>query len=391
MAHAEPEESNNGEQGPCYHFLVAVYGIQGHLNPARTFAHNLAQIKDCTVTLSVPFSGHRLMFPSHDDPYEEINDGVITYIPFSDGNDGGIWPKNTEERMQRRKASSKSLSTIVSRLTASARPVTCMVCTLNMPAVIDVAHEHNIPLAIYWIQPATAFLTYYHYFHGHDKIITQHATEPTYEVSLPGLYPLTIRDMPSFLTETTHSELSEVIIQGFRELFMQIDQEKTMVLVNTFTGLEDVALKALQPYVEIFSVGPAVPPLGSQQWPKASNTQIHLFKPDEENYMEWLNVQPEKSVVYLSFGSLLTYTIKLVEEILHGLQDCGRRYLWVVRREGRAEDVDFYLRKVNRGKGMVVEWCDQLRVLSHPSVGCFVTHCGWNSTLEAIVHGVPMV
>ncbi|GJM88035.1 hypothetical protein PR202_ga04053 [Eleusine coracana subsp. coracana] len=256
-----------------------------------------------------------------------------------------------------------------------------MVCTLNMPAVIDVAHEHNIPLAIYWIQPATAFLTYYHYFHGHDKIITQHATEPTYEVSLPGLYPLTIRDMPSFLTETTHSELSKVIIQGFRELFMQIDQEKIIVLVNTFTALEDVALKALQPYVDIFSVGPAVPPLGSLQWLKAN----------EEKYMEWLNVQPEKSVVYLSFGSLLTYTTRQVEEILYGLQDCGRRYLWVVRREGRAEDVDFYLRKVNRGKGMVVEWCDQLRVLSHPSVGCFVTHCGWNSTLEAIVHGVPMV
>jgi UDP:flavonoid glycosyltransferase YjiC (YdhE family) len=202
--------------------------------------------------------------------------------------------------------------------------------------------------------------------------------------------------MPSFITETPQSELYHMIVEGFRQLFTQIDQEKPVVLVNTFTALEDAALRALEPYVDIVSVGPAVPPpLGEalQQWPEASDAQIHLVKAaadEEENYLEWLDARPEKSVVYLSFGSLLTYTVRQVE-ILHGLQDCGRRYLWVVRREGRAEDVDLCLKKKPGKQGMVVEWCDQLRVLSHPSVGCFVTHCGWNSALEAVVHGVPMV
>jgi hypothetical protein len=81
-----------------------------------------------------------------------------------------------------------------------------------------------------------------------------------------------------------------------------------------------------------------------------------------------------------------------MEEIAHGLRQCGRPYLLVVRKDGRQEDVSRCLDGVVReGQGLVVEWCDQPAVLSHPSVGCFVMHCGWNSTLEAVALGVPVV
>ncbi|KAL6906071.1 hypothetical protein ACP4OV_003672 [Aristida adscensionis] len=392
MASADQhEEHTNGEQAPRRtHFLVAVYGMQGHLNPARTLARRLAQIGGCTVTLSVPVSGHRRMFPSHDGEAAAaaaVDDGLISYIPFSDGKDDGSWAKDADERIQRREASFRSLSAVVDGLAAGGRPVTCMVCTLNIPVVFDVARAFGIPLAVYWIQPATALVAYYHYFHGHGELIAGHAADPAHEVSFPGLHrPLAIRDMPSFFTDETPTELSKLIIQAFQGLFEQMDQDKPMVMVNTFDALEDVALKAIQPYVDVFSVGPAVPPLG-----ETSEAQVHLFKQDENNYMEWLDGQVERSVVYLSFGSLLTYTKRQVEEILEGLEVCGRPYLWVVRREGREEEVDFYLGDAKGRNGVVVEWCDQLQVLSHPSVGCFVTHCGWNSTLEAIVCGIPMV
>ena len=239
-------------------------------------------------------------------------------------------------------------------------------------------------------------------------MLIEHANDPAYEVTLPGLRPLRIRDMPTTIVAsktTLDNPLSAIVLRALRLLFEQMDEEeiKPVVLVNTFDALEGVALAALQPYMDVFAVGTAVPvpPPGAgalqphQQHDKSGSeaaAQIHLFEHDVKPYMEWLDAQEERSVVYLSFGSLLPYTKRQAEEISHGLQSYGKPFLWVVRKEGRAEEVDLCVREAMAGgKAMVVEWCDQQRVLSHPAVGCFVMHCGWNSTLEAVVHGVPMV
>ncbi|CAD6270797.1 unnamed protein product [Miscanthus lutarioriparius] len=375
---AKDEDHKKHGDGRSSHFLVVAYSMQGHVNPARTLAHRLAQ-------------------------EAIISDGLISYLPFSDGIDDGTWPVDSEDRARRRDANFRTLSAVISRLAASGRPpVTCVVCTISMPVVGEVARAHGLPLAVYWIQPATVLATYYHYFHGHDELHRllaggQHAAaasnlERSDDVTLPGmLRPLRTRDMPSFFfTEKTEDSLSKMVLKSMGELFQQMDEEKPAVLVNTFGALEDVALKAIQTYMDVFAVGPAVPL--SKNDGTSELAQIHLFQHDETAaYMEWLDAQPEKSVVYLSFGSLLGYTRRQAEEVLHGLQAGGRPYLWVVRREGRAEEVDDLCLTAAEKKGMVVEWCDQQRVLAHPSVGCFVTHCGWNSTLEAVACGVPMV
>uniref|UniRef100_A0ACD5W7U8 Uncharacterized protein n=1 Tax=Avena sativa TaxID=4498 RepID=A0ACD5W7U8_AVESA len=384
-------------------FLVVAYGIQGHLNPARSLARRLAAIDGVTATLSVQIFAHRRMFPSssvddYQNQHQEDSDGVISYIPFSDGQDDGSWPTGSdEETARRRRASIESLSAVVRRLAAAGRPVTCVVCTLNMPAVVEVARAHGLRLAMYWIQPATVLVAYYHYFHGHGEAIASQAADPACKVALPGLRrPLRIRDLPSFIVDDgtgAGSDLSKLIIHGFRQLFDQMDEQEMIVLVNTFEALETTALEAIRPYMEtgVFAVGaPTVPICGAGD----ENERVHLFAEDEKKgYVAWLDAQPARSVVYVSSGSLLTYSAREAEEILFGLRQLARPYLWVVRREGRSPEVDrLLLEEVARAAdGMVVEWCDQVRVLSHPSVACFVTHCGWNSTLEAVACGVPVV
>ncbi|KAM0923136.1 hypothetical protein ACQ4PT_005701 [Festuca glaucescens] len=108
--------------------------------------------------------------------------------------------------------------------------------------------------------------------------------------------------------------------------------------------------------------------------------------------MEWLDAKPADSVVYVSFGSLARMAKEQLDELLRGLEESGRPYLCVVRKDQLAEaETEPRMGARLIMNGMVVEWCDQVRVLSHAAVGCFVTHCGWNSVLESVACGVPMV
>ncbi|KAJ3708058.1 hypothetical protein LUZ61_011763 [Rhynchospora tenuis] len=109
---------------------------------------------------------------------------------------------------------------------------------------------------------------------------------------------------------------------------------------------------------------------------------------DENKHMVWLNSKQERSVVYVSFGGQTTVSKKQLEEVQVGLKDSGLLYIWVVRKNSRVEGL---VLEENSSNGIIVEWCDQVKVLSHASIGCFLTHHGWNSTLESLMCGVPMV
>nr|CBX25296.1 hypothetical_protein [Oryza brachyantha] len=384
-ANLQHSRSNGHDHHP--HFLVVAYGIQSHVNPAQDLARRLASIDASVVcTLSVHVAAHRRMFPSLASPDEETTDGVISYVPFSDGYDDRTEPIPTEDESARsRGASFRSLSSVISRLAARGRPVTCVVCTMALPAVLDVARKHGVPLAVFWNQPATVLAAYYHYYHGYKDLIASNAFDPACEVTLPGLQPLRMQCLPSFLVEKTSIGLSKMVIDDFQELFEFIDREKPMVLVNTFNELEATTLVAMQPYLkEVLFIGHFAR--------SSARARIHIFQKDKKSYMEWLDAQQERSVIYISFGSVLTYSKQQLQEIAQGLEESDRPYLWVVRKDGRDEEVESFLaNNTDHRNGMVIEWCDQLDVLSHSSIGCFVTHCGWNSTVESLAFGVPMV
>lgn len=105
-------------------------------------------------------------------------------------------------------------------------------------------------------------------------------------------------------------------------------------------------------------------------------------------YLRWLDTKPPSSVVFVSFGSMTTTSTTQALEIAKGLKASKKHFLWVLKdSDGELPPEHFS----NDDEGLVVTWCNQVQVLAHPSVGCFVTHCGWNSVLEALSIGVPIV
>jgi len=112
--------------------------------------------------------------------------------------------------------------------------------------------------------------------------------------------------------------------------------------------------------------------------------------------MDWLDRQSPGSVVYVSFGSWVApIGPEKIAEFALSLQAAGRPFLWVLKNHTswRAGLPDGFVETVvaGRGTGKIVLWAPQEEVLSHHAVGCYITHCGWNSTLEAVKHRVRMI
>ncbi|KAG8098203.1 hypothetical protein GUJ93_ZPchr0013g34482 [Zizania palustris] len=155
-----------------------------------------------------------------------------------------------------------------------------------------------------------------------------------------------------------------------------------MIICNTFREMEFEALARLS---NALPVGPLVAPASG---PKGN------FLPEDLTCLTWLDTQAPGSVIYVAFGSSTIFDVSQFHELANGLALSGQPFLWVVRpnfTNGIQEDWFKAYNDIVEGKGLIVSWVPQQRVLSHPSIACFMSHCGWNSTIEGVLHGVPFL
>ncbi|TVU18799.1 hypothetical protein EJB05_34913, partial [Eragrostis curvula] len=121
------------------------------------------------------------------------------------------------------------------------------------------------------------------------------------------------------------------------------------------------------------------------------------LSPDDERCLRWLDGKPRGSVVYVSFGTLTHFSPAEQRELARGLQISGKNFLWIMG--GEDADASEWMPEgfaelfaAGDQRGLIFRaWAPQTRILNHPAVGGFVTHCGWNSVLEAVSAGVPLV
>lgn len=182
-------------------------------------------------------------------------------------------------------------------------------------------------------------------------------------------------------------------------------------LCNTVEDIELLGLEALRKLLKlpVWAIGPLLPPAALRKYsPSSSGFNIsrqHAGKKPgicPENCIEWLNLHDPASVIYISFGSQNTIGASQMRELALGLEGSGKPFIWVLRPpigfdikgEFRAEWLPegFEKRMTESKQGLLVHnWAPQLEVLAHKSTGAFLSHCGWNSVLESLSQGVPLI
>ncbi|XP_058069116.1 anthocyanidin 3-O-glucosyltransferase 5-like [Magnolia sinica] len=365
----------------------------GHIIPLLEFGKRLATLNGFHVSLFIPTTDASAA-QSHFFRSINLPQGLhIIHLPPA--NVSGLIPTDATIETRLSIIIRESVPTLRSALADLALPTILVVDIFGTDA-FSIAEELNIPKYVFFTSTAM-LLAFLMYLPKLDVEVTGeyvHLQEP---VRIPGCKPIKIENLVDALQDRKNDRYGWMLHHARQYRMAQ------GILVNTCEGLEPRTIKALRedpilrkiPTPSVHPVGPII----QSEAPLLSG----------KDCLMWLDRQPDESVIYVSFGSGGTLSAEQMTELAWGLELSRQPFLWVVRPPsgneksatyftsgGRCNHPSEYLPDGfltrNRGIGLVVpSWGPQREILSHKATGGFLTHCGWNSTLESIVYGVPMI
>ncbi|XP_027066678.1 UDP-glycosyltransferase 71K1-like [Coffea arabica] len=263
-----------------------------------------------------------------------------------------------------------------------------IVVDLFCSSMIELANELGVPSYVFFTCSA-AFLGFMLYLPIHyNQIGREFETSDSDSIIPTYSHPVPTNVVPSFAFNKYGGYAS------FLKHATRFKETKG-IIVNTFAELEPHAVNQLKSDSEtlpIYTAGPLLDLEGKRQ------------DSDCERIMKWLDDQPPSSVVFLCFGSMGSFEPDQLAEMAIALEHSGYRFLWAVRSPPSKDDItkrmgeysnlsevlpEGFLERVEN-RGLVCGWAPQMEVLAHEAVGGFVSHCGWNSTLESLWYGVPV-
>ncbi|EEF32573.1 UDP-glucosyltransferase, putative [Ricinus communis] len=357
------------------HVLVFPFPVQGHINPMLQLSKRLAS-KGLKVTLIATSSIAKTM--------QAPQAGSVHIETIFDGFKEGERTSDLEEFIETfNRTIPESLAGLIEKYASSPQPVKCVIYDSATPWIFDIARSSGVYGASFFTQSCAVTGLYYHKIQGALKVPLGESA-----VSLPAYPELEANDMPSYVNGP--GSYQAIYDMAFSQ-FSNVD-EVDWVLWNTFNELEDEVVKWMASKWPIIPIGPTIPSMFLDKRLKDDKDYgVSLFKPNSDTCMKWLDSKEPSSVVYVSFGSLAALGEDQMAQLAWGLKRSNNNFLWVVRESEEKKVPPNFIEETTEEKGLVVTWSPQLKVLAHRSVGCFLTHCGWNSTLEALSLGVPMV
>lgn len=291
----------------------------------------------------------------------------------------------------------------------SRRRISCLIMDGVLSFAVPVVKEMGIPFIYFRTVGACSFWANFSFnqvieageipLKGKDEEKYTFGKKPELDLlvtSVPGMEGyLRRRDLPAFC------RVDDVNNPGFRTIIRETRRTALSngLILNTFEDLEGPILDQIRkPIPNLYSIGPLHTHLQArlESQNKEPSLPSSSFWEEDRSSISWLDSQPPRSVLYVSFGSVTIMTKDELLEMWHGLVDSGHKFLWVMRPDSiigndGENGIPVELEEGTTARGYIVGWVPQNEVLAHPSIAAFFTHSGWNSTLESVAAGIPMI
>ncbi|KAF8405854.1 hypothetical protein HHK36_007931 [Tetracentron sinense] len=385
------------------HAVCIPYPAQGHINPMLKLA-KLLHYKGFHITfVNTEFNHQRLLKSRGPDSLDGLPDFQFHAIP------DGLPPSDVDATQDTfalcastRENCLVPFRNLLHKLndtsSSNVPPVSCIVSDGAMTFTLDAAQELGIPEVLFCTHSACGFMGYVQYRHLIEKGLVP-LKDASYLTNgyldtvidwVPGMKEIRLRDFPSFIRTTDPND----IMLNFPLGELERAHKASAMIFNTFEIFERDVLDALSSmFPPIYTIGPLQLLQNHFSDNGLKSIESNLWQ-NEPGCLEWLNSKEPNSVVYVNFGSVTVMTRQQMIEFAWGLANSKQTFLWIIRPDLVAGDsailpLEFVTETVERGK--LSSWCPQEQVLKHPSIGGFLTHSGWNSTLESVCGGVPMI
>ncbi|KAL2928167.1 7-deoxyloganetin glucosyltransferase [Bienertia sinuspersici] len=388
------------------HIVCLPAPLQGHISPMMKLAKLLHSRGFYITMILTEFDVARLATSlAAESPIQQgLNDFGFETIP--DGlpphNKRGVLDLPELANSIQGDETNKALKSVLMRLNASSHipSISAIISDITMFFALGVGKELGIPMLGLCTTSACGMLGYLQY----DELIKRGLFPLKDESCLTnGFLDTPIDWVPGLIKGTTMKHLPTFVRTMniddtmFNFLLATARNSSTTegLIFNTFYELEGEVLEEIKTKIpNLYAIGPlsllCKQVIEQELLPLRSN-----FWKEDTNCIEWLDKRSPKSVIYVNYGSLAILTSDQLEEFAWGLANSKQPFLWVIRPGLVEEEFGAILnnkyREEIKGRGLISGWCPQEKVLQHPSIAVFLTHCGWNSTLESMSDGVPLI
>ncbi|XP_015882976.3 7-deoxyloganetin glucosyltransferase [Ziziphus jujuba] len=269
-------------------------------------------------------------------------------------------------------------------------PVTRIVSDGFLPFTIAAGRELGIPVVFFYTISACSFMVFKQLGTLLEKLGPPPVPKDIIIDWIPGMKEIHVRDMPRFFwsgSTRDHFALN-FCIEGTEKA-----HQASAIIFHTFNALEQDVLDAISSmFPKVFAIGP-LQLLLNYISEHPLKLKYSLWKEDSE-CLQWLNTKPKGSVLYVNFGSIAVMSPQQLAEFGYGIANSKHPFLWIIRPDlvgGETAVLPPEFAAETKGRGLIGSWCPQEEVLNHPSIGGFLTHNGWNSTVESLSSGVPLL